>query len=125
MLVHAREGLDWTDRGRVAGVSNEEVADTPLRVRRRSSYQNKCFGTCMTLGRAKWGPVDAFLMRTAEARWRVACKLLAALAREPGLRCLYSVVGLAKGTRPARGASWTAVRRLPRGRNGLLVLQPC
>ena len=35
--LHAGEGLDWTGRGRVAGVSNESVAETRRCVIRKAN----------------------------------------------------------------------------------------
>ena len=51
LLVHAGEGLDcdWTGRGRVAGVSNERVADSPLRKGYRLVCQKKRFGMIAAL----------------------------------------------------------------------------
>ena len=49
LLVHAGEGLDWTGRGRVAGVSNERVADSPLRKGYRLIFQKKRFGMIAAL----------------------------------------------------------------------------
>ena len=48
LLVHAGEGLDWA-RGRVAGVSNERVADSPLRKGYRLVCQKKRFGMIAAL----------------------------------------------------------------------------
>ena len=58
----SREGLDWTGRGRAAGVSNEGVADNQLRIGYRPAYQNNCFGMIATLVRHSWGSVGAILM---------------------------------------------------------------
>ena len=62
LLVHAGEGLDWTGRGRAAGVSNEGVADNQLRIGYRPAYLNYCFSMIATLVRHAWGPVGAILM---------------------------------------------------------------
>ena len=51
LLVHAGEGLDWTGRGRVAGVSNESVAYTPLRKGYRLIRQSKRLGMIAALVR--------------------------------------------------------------------------
>ena len=54
----------------------------------------------------------------------VACKLLAALDRDPVLRCPRSVVLRAEHARSAYGVSWLAARRRWRDGNARLVLQP-
>ena len=51
LLVHAGEGLDWTGRGRVAGVSNEGVVDRPIREGYRLICQSKRLGMIAALVR--------------------------------------------------------------------------
>ena len=122
----SREGLDWTGRGRAAGVSNEGVADNQLRIGYRPAYQNNCFGMIATLVRHSWGPVGAILMHGG-AQKRVsphACNLLADLDGDPARRNVCRVGRLAEHSRSARGASWLAARR-PRGDGkARLVMQP-
>ena len=76
------------------------------------------YGTCL------WGLVcftpDARRSKMAG----VACKLLAALDRDPVLRCPRSVVLRAEHARSAYGVSWLAARRRWRDGNARLVLQP-
>ena len=120
----SREGLDWTGRGRAAGVSNEGVADNQLRIGYRPAYQNNCFGMIAALVRHSWGSVGSIPSLHAGVLASVVCNLLAALDGDPAQRSLRSVVRVAEHARPARGANWLAARRPRRGRNAGLVMQP-
>ena len=51
LLVHAGEGLDWTGRGCVAGVSNEGVVDRPMREGYQLICQSKRLGMIAALVR--------------------------------------------------------------------------
>ena len=92
LLVHAREGSDWTDRGRIAGVSNEGVSDDPLCLGYRSMCQNKCFGMIAALVRRSCSPVGSIPSLHAGVLASVVCNLLAALDGDPAQRSLRSVV---------------------------------
>ena len=122
LLVHAGEGLDWTGRGRVAGVSNESVADTPLRKGYRLICQRKCLGMIAARVQHSWGPVGASLMHSVAQLACVACKLLAVLDRDPARRCLRRVGRRAHHARHARGATWLALRPPRGGERARLVL---
>ena len=71
LLVHAREGLDWMDRGRVTCVSNERVTDSPLRLQFRSVCENECFGMIAARVRRSRSPVGSIPMHGG-ARWRMS-----------------------------------------------------
>lgn len=116
--------MDWTDRGRVAGVSHEGVADTSLREGYRSICQNKCFDTRAAHMRHSWGPVGLHPHAWRSKIACVACNFLAALDRDPGRRCLRSVTRLVGRAHPARGARGSAARRPREGGRARLVLQP-
>ena len=51
-------GSEWTDRGRVAVVSNDSEVDGPVRHGYRLAYQQNCFGTCETCVCTPCGSVD-------------------------------------------------------------------
>ena len=92
LLVHTGEGSDWTDRGRIAGVSNEGVSDDPLCLGYRSMCQNKCFGMIAALVRRSCSPVGSIPSLHAGVLASVVCNLLAALDGDPAQRSLRSVV---------------------------------